>query len=847
MRASQLVSDITIRARTDGVEKTTQATEQLGKANDGVTVSNDKLTRSTRSIEAAYERMRRQVDSTYRQTQQFEAAQRTLDRAFSVGRVSASEYDRTLGLLATKYSSVTAAVNDNVRSSGQLSAAANASAGRITAFTGALSGAALGAAVLATGLTAAGGAIATAGDTFVGYRNKLIAAGEDQGVLNKRLAELTDIAIRSRTGLEPVVELYSGMSKSTADLGKTQTQVARVVETVSKAFATSGSSAAAASGAILQLNQAFASGVLRGDELNSVLEGAPPLARLIAKEFGVAVGELKSLGEEGKLSADRVFTAFLNGSKEVDTTFNSTATTIGQASTNAGTALTQLGAELDNLLGIAARVVGGLNAVAGAIRGIAGSVASFGDATKLQGIQASLQSIQQFETNIAGLRGKNDFASRQDLIAETAKLAAERAAYNKLVGERIDQMVGKPAEILLNAEGMITTARATRTATKALEDLKKVELDVARDGMGAVEKATLDANKAFQDREKIAKQMRDDGVENAKIADFEARSQKILAEQIKQANDAAAKKGGSGSKASSGTSNDGFDNARQRIEDQTRELRLQQEQASKTGVELYKLEAAQRLRRAALQAGRGDEKGMAEAIEETANAYALQRKATEDAIEGNRKLKESFNAIGDSFKSLAEDLITGSDGISGALKSLGKTTLSNSLDALISGKGPLSNLTGLGAATKDGQGGLLGLLAGLPKAVQTGAQKGSQAGTVDGVVTGLGSFGGGSGGILSGLGIDGAQLAGGLTAIAGIAGAYGIGASAGSVGMAVGGGALSGALGGAALGTAIMPGIGTAIGAIAGAIAGGGAGVIGGKSKTRKEIIHERAQRLRLA
>ncbi|OYW98392.1 MAG: hypothetical protein B7Z14_14995, partial [Bosea sp. 32-68-6] len=212
-----------------------------------------------------------------------------------------------------------------------------------------------------------------------GYRNKLIVAGEDQGVLNKRLGELSDIAIRSRTGLEPVVELYGTIRKSTEELGKSQAQVARVTETITKAFAASGASAATTSGAITQLSQAFGSGVLRGDELNSVLEGAPSLARLIAKEFGIAMGELKTFGEEGKLSADRVFTAFLNGSREVDSTFNATATTISQASTNAGTSLAQLGAELDNLLGIAARVAGGLNAVAGAIRGIAGSVASFGD------------------------------------------------------------------------------------------------------------------------------------------------------------------------------------------------------------------------------------------------------------------------------------------------------------------------------------------------------------------------------------------------------------------------------------------------------------------------------------
>lgn len=720
-------------------------------ADQKVAAAAGRMVNSLGRVEAAQERMNGAARRTVTAT---ERMQQNIDRARHAQEQMRTATDRL------------ASANDNAsRAMDRLNGVMANGAGRITAYTGALSGAALGAAAAATGFVAAVSAIARAGDEFTTYRNRLIVAGEDQANLNKRLGELTDIAIRSRTGLEPVVELYGGLSKSTAELGKSQTQVARVVETVSKAFSANGTSAATSAGAILQLNQAFASGVLRGDELNSVLEGAPPLARLIAKEFGVAVGELKSLGEEGKLSADRVFTAFLNGSREVDTTFDATAMTISQASTNAGTALSQLGNELNNLLGIAAAVAGGLNAVAGAIRGIAGSVAAFGDDRKLQGIKDGLQAIQQLETNIAGLRGKNDFASRQDLAAETLKLTAARAEYDKLVSARVSEMVGKPPEILLNAEGMLTTARATRTAAKALEDLDKVEKQVAREGMDAVQRATLDANKAFTDRQKIAAQMRADGVENAKIADFEARSQKLLTEQIRQANDAAAKKGG-GRSASTGSGSDAFDNALQRARDQIEQLRLEAEASGKATYEVYRLTEAHRLRRAAMQAGRADEAGVRDQIDAVSDALARQRVATDAQALANRQLKESFDFVADSFKSFAEDILTGTDGINGALKNLGKGFLSSSLDALISGKGPLAGITGLAPTTKDGQGGLLGVLAGLPKAVQTGAQRGSQAGTVDGVVNGLGSFATSSGG--AGLfGIDSKQLAGGLVSIGG--------------------------------------------------------------------------------
>jgi tape measure domain-containing protein len=711
---NKVVRRVEIEASVKGAKQVATDLSSIVEAQEGVAVASAKSERATLSAEKAFERMQRQLDPLYRAQQKMMEVERQVERARNQGLATMGRANQLMEIQRQRVLQLSGANDNLARSTGQVGALANNAASGITMYTGALSGAALGGAVLVAGLAAVGGAIGRAGDEFQGYRNKLIVAGEDQGVLNKRLAELTDIAIRSRTGLEPVVELYGGLSKSTAELGKSQAQVARVVETVSKAFSANGTSAATSAGAILQLNQAFASGVLRGDELNSVLEGAPPLARLIAKEFGVAVGELKSLGEEGKLSADRVFTAFLNGSREVDSTFNATATTISQASTNAGTSLAQLGAELDNLLGIAARVAGGLNAVAGAIRGIAGSVASFGDTRNLDNIKSSLQAIQQYETNIAGLKGKNDYASRQDLAAETAKLTAARAEYDRLVSTRVSEMVGKPPEILLNAEGMLTTAKATRTASKALEDLNKAEQAVAREGMDAVQKATVDANKAFADRQKIAQQMRTDGVESAKIADFEARSQKILAAEIANATKEKTKAARSGGGAAASAGSDAFDNALQRSRDQIEELRLQAEVSGKATFEVYKLTEAHRLRRAAMSAGRGEEVGVREQIDAMSDALARQRVATDAQALANRQLKESFDFVGDAFKSFAEDILTGTDGINGALKSLGKSFLSASLDALIKGGGTLANVTD--AKTSD-----LGALLGIAPAKPAGA------------------------------------------------------------------------------------------------------------------------------
>lgn len=583
MAATETVEVLRIVGRSEGLAETAANLRQVGKAHAEVAAVSDKASRSTLSTRTAFERLSRQVDDTYRREQAFIAGTRTLDRAFSQGLVSVERRNDLLRQLEAR-TLAAANANDRLASSQARSRFDGAGAGvargldPITAqvpgagFAAGLSGLSAGAAgvtALVASISAMSVGIAKAGDEWTSYTNRLRAAGEDQSILNRRMGELTDIALRSRTGLAPVIDLYSGITKSTQDLGKSQADVARVTETISKAFTVGGQSAATASGAILQLNQAFAAGVLRGDELNSVLEGAPPLARLIAAEFGIGVGELKKFGEEGKLSADRVFDAFLKGSREIDTVFGGTVLTITQASTNAGTALTQLGAEMDALLGISARVAQGLAGVAGQIRGITAAVAGFGDGRKVGDIATLQANVAGYERQISELQGRNDFASRTDVANLQKRLSEDRATIDKLVGSRVNEMVGPAPTIRLNSEGALTTERAARTAQKAIEDLSKAERDVYRDSLDKVARSTAEANDRFAERAKVAAKMRADGVENARIADFERRSQKLLGDEIKAASEASAKKGGG---AASTAGEDAFQRAIVTAQGRTRQM-----------------------------------------------------------------------------------------------------------------------------------------------------------------------------------------------------------------------------------------------------------------------------------
>lgn len=188
----------------------------------------------------------------------------------------------------------------------------------ITGFTGA---AAQGAAGLSRAFQALGGVIAGAisiqavrsflelADQSKQISSQLKLATAASGSFAKAQEDVKRITAETRGDLTATATLYATFARSAGELGINQAQVATITKTVNQAFKVSGASGAEASGSIRQLSQAFASGVLRGDEFNSMMEGAPRLAKLLADSLGVPMGSLRAMAEEGELTADKLVRA----------------------------------------------------------------------------------------------------------------------------------------------------------------------------------------------------------------------------------------------------------------------------------------------------------------------------------------------------------------------------------------------------------------------------------------------------------------------------------------------------------------------------------------------------------
>lgn len=208
---------------------------------------------------------------------------------------------------------------------------------------------------------------------------RLIGAADELNTLNARLriattssqeferaqVALFDLSQRTRSSLGETVNLYSRIAQATKDAGVGQETLLGVVETINQAVQLSGASTQAAEAALVQLGQGLASGTLRGEELNSILEQTPALADAIAKGLGITRGELRQYGQDGKLSAEQVIRALQAQRDVVAQQFAQLPLTVGQSVTLLKNAGLQL--------------VGAFDTASGATGGLAASIKDLAD------------------------------------------------------------------------------------------------------------------------------------------------------------------------------------------------------------------------------------------------------------------------------------------------------------------------------------------------------------------------------------------------------------------------------------------------------------------------------------
>lgn len=218
-------------------------------------------------------------------------------------------------------------------------------------------------------------------DAWTQATNRLnVALGDSKAAADVQ-QKILDISNRTRSDFETQIQLYQRLSLAGKALGADQGTLLKFTEGVGKALAASGTGSAQASGALLQLSQALGSGIVRAEEFNSVIEGAPRIAQAVADGIPRLKGSVAELRKEilaGGMTSREFFEAFLSQIPKLGEEFDRTSPTISQAFTVLSNNMTAFIGQTDQAIGASAALSEAIVAVANNLKPMAEGLLVFG-------------------------------------------------------------------------------------------------------------------------------------------------------------------------------------------------------------------------------------------------------------------------------------------------------------------------------------------------------------------------------------------------------------------------------------------------------------------------------------
>jgi tape measure domain-containing protein len=211
-------------------------------------------------------------------------------------------------------------------------------------------------------------------DSITQLRNQLGLASRSTQEAESAFGALFKIAQESRVNFTSLGGTYAAIARATSGLNMTQQQLLVITQAIGNAMTISGGSAESMNAALLQLRQGLASGTLRGEELNSVMEQTPRLAQALADGLGVGIGRLREMGAAGELTSQRVLIALTSQSEKLQSEVARSTLTVNSAFTNLSSATAKFIGDADKATGATTSLAGAMNEVAKAIGAMGGAI-----------------------------------------------------------------------------------------------------------------------------------------------------------------------------------------------------------------------------------------------------------------------------------------------------------------------------------------------------------------------------------------------------------------------------------------------------------------------------------------
>lgn len=211
--------------------------------------------------------------------------------------------------------------------------------------------------------------LVTASDDFLMLKGRIEALGTDGKGAEAVIDAIAGAAARARAPVTDLTEIYTQNVVALRNLGRSQEEGVRFAETLTKIGTIGGQSATSIKAALFQMSQGLSTGVLRGQEFNSVAEQMPGILRLVSEQTGKSAGELRKLANDGKLTADVLVNSVLNASGQVDAQFGKMAVTASSAASVLGSNLSRAFGEASEKMGVSREWAGAFNELSEAMGG----------------------------------------------------------------------------------------------------------------------------------------------------------------------------------------------------------------------------------------------------------------------------------------------------------------------------------------------------------------------------------------------------------------------------------------------------------------------------------------------
>lgn len=297
-------------------------------------------------------------------------------------------------------------------------------------------------------------------DQYKNLQARLKLAVTSQEEFNRADAALFEIAQKNRVPLAETITLYARLAPYVQALGRSQADVLAATDAIGQAVSLSGASSEAAAGALMQLGQAFASGQLRGEEFNSVIEQTPRLAQAIADGMGVPLGSLRALAQEGKITSAAVLDALLKQRGRLAEEYSSLPDTVSGALTRLKNAFQRAFGERDANSGLTA-------GLAQAIQLVAQHLELLIDLAGVVLVAAFGRMAGAFATSIAAARAEAAARLANLRTLEVEALARVRVADAALAQARA-QGLATNALVTDAAKARLQASAATNAVTQAV-------------------------------------------------------------------------------------------------------------------------------------------------------------------------------------------------------------------------------------------------------------------------------------------------------------------------------------------------------------------------------------------